>query len=140
VCARVCVCVCVCVCGVCVCVCVLAFSFKPVLLLPSTHSSLSWQKLVPYEIVFHTSNVKAAGTDANVFIAVYGDKGKTDEIFLRNKTDNFERGKVRVRVRVFVCVCVCVCVRDPVGRPCSRVFPQATRFLVLDVTLSVTHL
>jgi hypothetical protein len=32
--------------------------------------------------------------DANVYICVYGEKGKSDEMLLENKTDNFEKGKV----------------------------------------------
>jgi hypothetical protein len=42
----------------------------------------------------HTGDVRGAGTDANVILTLYGDKGKSDEFKLRNKTDNFERGKV----------------------------------------------
>eukprot|EP00049_Salpingoeca_infusionum_P008102 m.131391 g.131391 ORF g.131391 m.131391 type:complete len:2461 (+) comp13915_c0_seq1:231-7613(+) len=38
-----------------------------------------------------TSDVRFGGTDANVFIQVYGTKGKSVDIPLRNKTDNFER-------------------------------------------------
>jgi len=41
----------------------------------------------------YTSDMKMAGTDANVFICMYGDGGKTDDIALRNKSDNFESGK-----------------------------------------------
>ena len=49
---------------------------------------------IPWEVEVHTSDVKNAGTNANVFMVLYGDKGKTDEIELRNKTDNFERNQV----------------------------------------------
>lgn len=35
----------------------------------------------------------SAGTDANVFIQMYGEDGKTEEYKLRNRTDNFERGQ-----------------------------------------------
>lgn len=41
-----------------------------------------------------TSDVKSAGTDANVGICVYGKKGKSEELILDNKGDNFERGAV----------------------------------------------
>ena len=41
----------------------------------------------------YTSDLKNAGTDANVSLMIYGDKGKTDQISLRNKSDNFEAGK-----------------------------------------------
>ena len=40
------------------------------------------------EVVIYT------GTDANVILTLYGEKGKSDEFKLRNKTDNFERGKL----------------------------------------------
>lgn len=41
-----------------------------------------------------TGDQKGAGTDANVFIQMYGDKGKTEELKLRNRTDNFEKGNM----------------------------------------------
>jgi hypothetical protein len=41
----------------------------------------------------YTSDLKNAGTDANVSIVVYGDRGKSDEVILKNKSDNFETGK-----------------------------------------------
>ena len=41
-----------------------------------------------------TSDVRGAGTDANVFLTLYGDKGKTDEVPLGNATDNFEQGQL----------------------------------------------
>ena len=49
---------------------------------------------IPYEVVVHTGDVRGAGTDANVILTLYGEKGKSDEFKLRNKTDNFERAKV----------------------------------------------
>eukprot|EP00056_Hartaetosiga_gracilis_P011787 m.180988 g.180988 ORF g.180988 m.180988 type:complete len:2129 (+) comp13581_c0_seq3:61-6447(+) len=41
-----------------------------------------------------TSDVRFAGTDAKVFVVLYGEEGKTGEIYLTNKSNNFERGKV----------------------------------------------
>lgn len=41
-----------------------------------------------------TSDVRSGGTDANVFIQMYGEDGKTEEYKLRNRTDNFEQGQV----------------------------------------------
>ena len=41
-----------------------------------------------------TSDMRGAGTDANVFMTLYGDKGKTDEVPLGNATDNFEQGEL----------------------------------------------
>lgn len=40
----------------------------------------------------YTSDLKGAGTDSNVFLVAYGEKGKSDDIPLKNKTDNFEAG------------------------------------------------
>jgi hypothetical protein len=51
----------------------------------------TYKAKMPVEFRIFTSDVRNAGTDANVFIAVYGDKGKTDDIKLDNKTNNFER-------------------------------------------------
>lgn len=36
------------------------------------------------------------GTDAKVFIQIYGIEGRTEVFNLRNKTDNFETGAVDV--------------------------------------------
>ena len=41
-----------------------------------------------------TGDIKGAGTDANVFLQMYGEDGKTDEVQLRNKTDNFEKAAI----------------------------------------------
>lgn len=50
---------------------------------------------IPYEVTVTTGDVSGAGTDANVFIRLYGEDGKkTEEFQLRNRTDNFERAAV----------------------------------------------
>lgn len=41
----------------------------------------------------HTSDVRGAGTDANVYLVVYGNKGKSDEVWLDNESNNFETGQ-----------------------------------------------
>ena len=46
---------------------------------------------MPIEVRIQTSDIAGAGTDANVKLALYGDKGKTDDIIVANKTNNFER-------------------------------------------------
>uniref|UniRef100_A0A3Q2ZDP0 Lipoxygenase homology PLAT domains 1b n=1 Tax=Kryptolebias marmoratus TaxID=37003 RepID=A0A3Q2ZDP0_KRYMA len=54
------------------------------------------RKLVPvkYEIIIITGDVKGAGTDANVFITIYGVNGDSGRRQLRQKFRNlFERGK-----------------------------------------------
>ncbi|XP_078580092.1 lipoxygenase homology domain-containing protein 1-like isoform X2 [Branchiostoma floridae x Branchiostoma japonicum] len=49
---------------------------------------------IPYEVDIYTGDIRGAGTDANVFLQIYGTKGKTEEVQLRNRTDNFEREAV----------------------------------------------
>ena len=49
-----------------------------------------------------TSDMRGAGTDANVFMTLYGDKGKTDEVQLGNATDNFEQGQLD-KFKVYHC-------------------------------------
>ena len=39
-----------------------------------------------------TSDILGAGTDAKVYMTLYGDKGKSEETILENETNNFERG------------------------------------------------
>lgn len=49
---------------------------------------------VAYEIQVRTSNRKDAGTDANIFLTLKGDKGTSPEIKLDNAEDNFEKNKL----------------------------------------------
>ena len=49
---------------------------------------------IVYNVWVWTSDVRGSGTDANVFITLYGKKGKTDEIQIGNATDNFEQGQL----------------------------------------------
>ncbi|CAF3251609.1 unnamed protein product [Rotaria sp. Silwood2] len=46
-----------------------------------------------YKITVYTGSQKDAGTDADVFITLYGDVGETDAIKLDNRNNNFEAGK-----------------------------------------------
>uniref|UniRef100_A0A3Q3R3S5 PLAT domain-containing protein n=1 Tax=Monopterus albus TaxID=43700 RepID=A0A3Q3R3S5_MONAL len=48
----------------------------------------------PWSLWIWTSDLSNAGTDAEIYFQVYGEKGKSDEIQLDNKTDNFEQGQV----------------------------------------------
>uniref|UniRef100_A0A3Q2WL46 Lipoxygenase homology PLAT domains 1b n=1 Tax=Haplochromis burtoni TaxID=8153 RepID=A0A3Q2WL46_HAPBU len=48
----------------------------------------------PWSLWIWTSDLPSAGTDADISFQVYGEKGKSDEIRLDNKTDNFEQGQV----------------------------------------------
>ncbi|XP_010779871.1 lipoxygenase homology domain-containing protein 1-like [Notothenia coriiceps] len=52
------------------------------------------QKKHPWSLWIWTSDLPSAGTDADISFQVYGDKGKSDETRLGNKTDNFEQGQV----------------------------------------------
>lgn len=38
--------------------------------------------------------MKGAGTDAQVFLQVYGEKGRSDEIRLENNSDSFEQAQL----------------------------------------------
>ena len=44
-------------------------------------------------IWIYTSQVRWAGTDANIYLVAYGNKGKSDEIWLDNESNNFESGQ-----------------------------------------------
>lgn len=48
----------------------------------------------PWSLWLWTSDFPNAGTDADISFQVYGEKGKSDELRLDNKTDNFEQGQV----------------------------------------------
>uniref|UniRef100_A0A8C2ZJA1 Lipoxygenase homology PLAT domains 1 n=1 Tax=Cyclopterus lumpus TaxID=8103 RepID=A0A8C2ZJA1_CYCLU len=52
------------------------------------------QKKHPWSLWIWTSDMPGAGTDADICFQVYGEKGKSDEMGLNNKTDNFEQGQV----------------------------------------------
>ncbi|KAL0979113.1 hypothetical protein UPYG_G00180880 [Umbra pygmaea] len=52
------------------------------------------QKKHPWSLWIWTSDIPGAGTDAPVYFQIYGEKGKSDEMRLDNKTDNFEQGQV----------------------------------------------
>ena len=44
----------------------------------------------------HTADIRSAGTDANVFVIIFGDKGDSGELSLKSSEtyrDKFERGQ-----------------------------------------------
>lgn len=50
-----------------------------------------------YSVQIFTGNVPGAGTDARVYITIYGDLGDTGERYLgksENRTNKFEKGTV----------------------------------------------
>uniref|UniRef100_A0A8D0FQN3 Lipoxygenase homology domains 1 n=1 Tax=Strix occidentalis caurina TaxID=311401 RepID=A0A8D0FQN3_STROC len=54
------------------------------------------EKLINYEVSVVTGDVRAAGTNAKVFMQIYGESGKTELIILENRSNNFERGATDV--------------------------------------------
>ena len=47
----------------------------------------------PYEISFVTGQLEGAGTDADVYIILFGEYGNSGQFPLDNRFNNFERGK-----------------------------------------------
>jgi len=48
-----------------------------------------------YTVRIRTGNITYAGTDANVYITLYGDRGSTGEQYLDSSANDFERGSER---------------------------------------------
>jgi len=48
----------------------------------------------PWTLWIFTSDIKGAGTDAQVFLQIYGELGKSDEMKMENNSDSFEQGQV----------------------------------------------
>lgn len=48
----------------------------------------------PWSLWIWTSDLPGAGTDASIMLQIYGEMGKSDEMKLDNKTDNFEQGQL----------------------------------------------
>ena len=49
--------------------------------------------MVPYELTVHTGDVANAGTDAQIFIKLFGIGGATSDITLDKQSDRFERAR-----------------------------------------------
>lgn len=54
------------------------------------------QTMADYEVRVTTSDVRGAGTDADVYITLEGSGGRSEEIRLFNSTDNFARNRTDV--------------------------------------------
>lgn len=52
--------------------------------------------MINYEVTVVTGDVWAAGTNANVFLQIYGEEGKTELIQLKSRSNNFERGTTEI--------------------------------------------
>lgn len=46
-----------------------------------------------YDLSLKTGNAFGAGTDANVFVRLIGERGSTDEIKIQTKKSDLERGQ-----------------------------------------------
>ena len=52
--------------------------------------------LVKYKVSVHTGDKRGAGTDANVFIILHGEKGDSGRRMLESTGNNFERGMLAI--------------------------------------------
>lgn len=74
------------------------FNFEPTPLGVLLSELLCWSHcsnfvlVINYEVSVVTGDVRAAGTNAKVFMQIYGETGKTELIILENRSNNFERG------------------------------------------------
>lgn len=60
--------------------------------------------VINYEVTIVTGDVTFAGTNATVFIQIYGDKGKTEVIALESRSNNYERDTTEIfKVPGFFC-------------------------------------
>lgn len=60
--------------------------------MPSTYPAYS--NTIVYQVKVITGDRRGAGTDANVFIEIYGEKGNSgQQKTLQTSSNNFERGK-----------------------------------------------
>lgn len=52
--------------------------------------------VINYEITVVTGDVLFSGTNAKVFIQIFGDKGKTEVLRLESRSDNLERDSIDI--------------------------------------------
>lgn len=60
--------------------------------------------VINYEVTVVTGDVFAGGTNANVFLQMYGDQGKTELLTLKSRSNNYERGTTEI-FKVIVQMC-----------------------------------
>eukprot|EP01121_Diplochlamys_sp_Union-15-3_P013545 TRINITY_DN4215_c0_g1_i1.p1 TRINITY_DN4215_c0_g1~~TRINITY_DN4215_c0_g1_i1.p1 ORF type:complete len:964 (-),score=265.67 TRINITY_DN4215_c0_g1_i1:44-2935(-) len=63
---------------------------------PKNEDGVATIPLITYKVTIKTADRRGAGTDARVFVCLYGDKGKTGDKVLDAAKDAFEKGKVSV--------------------------------------------
>jgi len=54
---------------------------------------LLWMEATTYKITVKTSDMSGAGTDADVFVVLFGEYGDSDEVHLRDSETNRKRFK-----------------------------------------------
>lgn len=52
--------------------------------------------MINYEVTVVTGDVTFAGTNARVFIQMYGEKGKTEIVILESRSNNYERNATEI--------------------------------------------
>lgn len=52
--------------------------------------------VINYEVTVVTGDVTFAGTNAKVFVQIYGDKGKTEVITTESRSNNYERDSTEI--------------------------------------------
>ena len=48
---------------------------------------------IPYEVTIHTGDMKEAGTDAQIFVKLFGTEGATVDVPIDKNSDRFERAR-----------------------------------------------
>ena len=64
-------------------------------------ASLELSRVTYYTFNIATSDIRGAGTDADVHVALHGDQGDTPTTLLPSRPEHFERGLTDT----FMCVC-----------------------------------
>lgn len=85
-----------------------------------------------YEVITYTSDIRGAGTDANVTCILFGEQGQTPATKLENSKNNFERGQVRGRCRMCRPIKQCGC-GVCAGKGVGHLFTIAMQLGSLDV-------
>lgn len=61
-----------------------------------SYFGLFFKSVINYEVTVVTGDVTFAGTNAKVFVQIYGDKGKTEIITLESRSNNYERNATEI--------------------------------------------
>lgn len=61
-----------------------------------SYFGLFFLSVINYEVTVVTGDVTFAGTNAKVFVQIYGDKGKTEVMTLESRSNNYERNVTEI--------------------------------------------